>query len=272
MKNFVSIRRMAGIGLGVAFGVLGVTAYDKGLPEAQAQGNQTYQVTVTNLNRGQPLAPSIVVPHDSSFQLFTPGAPSPRGNNCCGLTGPVSCSSPGAFVGGGLAYLAEIGLPACLAAELLSVPGVDGAGIQIGGSPDSSPFPNVIASATIDPLVILLHGPALGLTRTFRITTAATHVTWAAMYGLTNDTFGAITLPLPKGGETVTGYANAWNAGSENNDEQRGHLGLLPPWGSNVPHDGGPGDGYVTISNGFRDGALDWRNPGVLVTIIRVHP
>lgn len=33
----------------------------------------TYEITVTNLMRGQPLAPPLVVAHNSRFNLFTPG-------------------------------------------------------------------------------------------------------------------------------------------------------------------------------------------------------
>ena len=40
----------------------------------QSQG-RTYEVTITNLTRGQVFSPPIVYSHRSSFQLFTPGQP-----------------------------------------------------------------------------------------------------------------------------------------------------------------------------------------------------
>lgn len=40
---------------------------------AGASAQETYEITVTNLNYGQPLAPPLVVAHNSKFALFTPG-------------------------------------------------------------------------------------------------------------------------------------------------------------------------------------------------------
>jgi hypothetical protein len=40
---------------------------------ADRGGEQTYAVTVTNVTRGQVLSPPVVIMHDRSFSLFTPG-------------------------------------------------------------------------------------------------------------------------------------------------------------------------------------------------------
>jgi hypothetical protein len=42
---------------------------------ADRGGEQTYAVTVTNVTRGQVLSPPVVIMHDRSFSLFTPGEP-----------------------------------------------------------------------------------------------------------------------------------------------------------------------------------------------------
>jgi len=41
----------------------------------QSQGGRTYEVTITNLTRGQIFSPPIVISHNRSFNLFSLGAP-----------------------------------------------------------------------------------------------------------------------------------------------------------------------------------------------------
>lgn len=41
----------------------------------QERGGRTYEVTITNLTRGQILSPPIVISHDGNFQLFVLGEP-----------------------------------------------------------------------------------------------------------------------------------------------------------------------------------------------------
>ena len=41
----------------------------------QADGGQTYTVTITNVTRGQVITPPVLVSHRAGFELFTPGQP-----------------------------------------------------------------------------------------------------------------------------------------------------------------------------------------------------
>ena len=54
------------LGLGLAIGLLALPA---------AADAQAYEITVTNLTKGQILSPPIVFTHRGSFALFTPGEP-----------------------------------------------------------------------------------------------------------------------------------------------------------------------------------------------------
>ncbi|UCF68178.1 MAG: spondin domain-containing protein, partial [Acidobacteriota bacterium] len=46
------------------------------LPFTAAQSaERTYEVTITNLTKGQPLSPPVVVVHDAAFRLFAVGTP-----------------------------------------------------------------------------------------------------------------------------------------------------------------------------------------------------
>jgi hypothetical protein len=229
-----------------------------------AYAQVTYTVTLTNLNHGQPLAPPILIPHNASFRLFTAGASSATPGvdtaNCRTGTGETFFNN-----GGGLQYLAELGVPLCLADELTMTSlgdGVDRAQITVR---DTNGNISIISSAVITGAPTT--PPPF---RTYRFTTAATKLTVATMLGITNDSFGAVTINLPSDGRSVDAVANAWDAGSECNDELPTHTG---PFASQHPHDCA-GEGTVSISNGFHNanhpanvgpsgtpGNIDWRNP-----------
>jgi hypothetical protein len=67
MKNF----KMLGLGaLGLGALVLGAWATG-----GEDRGGALFEVTVTNLTRGQPLSPVLVATHDASASVFTPGQP-----------------------------------------------------------------------------------------------------------------------------------------------------------------------------------------------------
>ncbi len=53
--------------VGLCVAVLGVSTY--------AQAQATYQVTITNLTRGQVITPPVLLSHGSDFELFTEGMP-----------------------------------------------------------------------------------------------------------------------------------------------------------------------------------------------------
>jgi len=234
----------------------------------------TYTVTLTNLNHGQPLAPPILIPHSSAFRLFTPGTssatPGVNVTDCRTGTGETFFNN-----GGGLQYLAELGEPRCLADELTMTSlgnNVDRANITIA---DANGNVSIISSAVITGAPTT--PPAI---RTYQFTTSAAMLTVASMLGLTNDSFGVVTINLPSKADSVDAVASAWDAGSECNDEQPTHTG---PFASQHPHDCA-GEGTVSISNGFHNvnhpanvgpsgtpGNLDWRNPvfAIHVTAIK---
>ncbi len=81
----------------VVFGMLSVgTAHAKKDKKAKKDKVSTYEVTITNITRGQIISPPIVISHNKDFQLFSLG----------------KSASPG------LALLAEEGMPTDLETEL----------------------------------------------------------------------------------------------------------------------------------------------------------
>ena len=104
-------------------------------------------------------------------------------------------------------------------------------------------------------------------------------ISMAAMLIPTNDTFVALnSMPLPQEG-AVTYYVQAYDAGTEGNDQ---NCRSIPgPVCGGEGYNGDPADGdegFVHISNGFhrlpgntlRPEAYDWRNPVARVTVTRM--
>ena len=104
----------------------------------------------------------------------------------------------------------------------------------------------------------------------------ATRLSLAAMLIPTNDAFVGLNTELPQGSEIKEVYANAYDAGSERNDEL---CASIPgPSYTECGGDGGGatvggGEGAVTIHRGiqgvghFDASVRDWRNPVARVTI-----
>ena len=107
----------------------------------------------------------------------------------------------------------------------------------------------------------------------------------AAMLGATNDAFYAVRgVRLPSGvGQILRVYANAYDAGSELNEESADTVGALgakdddPSTGDGINESG---EGYIHVHSGIHgiggpgglDAAIfDWRNPAVEVTIERIQ-
>jgi hypothetical protein len=94
-----------------------------------------------------------------------------------------------------------------------------------------------------------------------------------AMLGATNDAFLAIrNLPLPKGKHSVVYMANAYDAGSETNDELAATVAGLGGEGYS-PDDSG--EGFVHIHSGVQGvgdlaTTMDWDNPVAEIVIKRV--
>jgi len=203
--------------------------------DALADGGKKYKVTITNPNRAQPLAPALFITHSKRFSLFeTNGQPASDG----------------------LATLAETGGPGVLQVEVLATPGVKTADVLFGPNPS----PPVFLPGVSDSFYISTSGKAK-------------YFTAVAMLGATNDAFYALRgIELPKKGK-ITLYADAYDAGSEENTEL---LTDVPAGGGGYNFPDAPGEGYIHIHTGIRgvgdlDAAMyDWRNPVAIITVERV--
>jgi hypothetical protein len=189
-----------------------------------------YKVTITNLTRGQPLAPVMAATHRAGISFFEVGEP-PSDE---------------------LAMLAEAGNGGPMAAKLLATPGVADAQISTTG----------------------LTLPGHSTTMTVSAGHGADNISIAAMLGATNDAFFAVAdVPLPKGNKTVTYRADAYDAGSETNDELSSTVAGLGGEGYS-PADSG--EGFVHVHSGIHGigdadpAVLDWRNPVAQVVIERM--
>jgi hypothetical protein len=199
---------------------------------ALADGGKKYKVTVTNPNRGQPLAPALFITHSKRFSLFeTNGQP----------------ASPG------LATMAETGAPFDLQAEVDGAPGVKSTDVLPGPNPSPPVF-------------------FPGVSDSFDITTSgsAKYFTVVAMLGATNDAFYALRgIKLPKKGK-ITLYAVAYDAGSETNTELAADI--PGPTNNHVDPGEGYIHIHTGIRGvGDLDAAMyDWRNPVAIITVEQV--
>lgn len=209
-----------------------------------AQSGPHYEVTITNLTRGQQFTPILVASHREEVQLFTLG----------------ETASPE------LSTLAEEGNTGPLATLLSSMPEVK----DVETSPAPPPASNLI-------------DPGESVTVTVAATAGFDHLSVAAMLIPTNDAFFALNgVRGPRGDETLTLFAPAYDAGSERNDQT---CASIP--GPFFTECGGPGtggaptggeEGFVHIHAGIHSGVgdlnaaeRDWRNPVAKVAIRRVR-
>lgn len=151
-----------------------------------------------------------------------------------------------------LAMLAEAGNGNPMAAKLLATPGVSDAQVSTTG----------------------LTFPGHSTTLMVSAKRGTDNVSVGAMLGATNDAFFAIDdMNLPKGRKSVTYMANAYDAGSETNDELSSTVAGLGGEGYS-PNDSG--EGFVHIHSGIHGignalpAQLDWRNPVAEIVIERV--
>lgn len=152
-----------------------------------------------------------------------------------------------------LAMLAEAGNGNPMAAKLLTIPGVRDAQVSTTG----------------------LTFPGKSTTMTIKAKRRGDHVSIGSMLGATNDAFFAISdMALPNKGQTVTYKANAYDAGSETNDELSSTVAGLGGEGYS-PDDSG--EGFVHIHNGVHGiGDLvpaihDWNNPVAKIVIEHIY-
>ena len=192
---------------------------------------RSYEITVTNITKGQVFTPVLAAAHNKSIGLFELGEPA---------------SEP-------LAALAEGGATGPLQEVL------EGASGQVMGT------------ATSEGLL------QAGDSYTFTLTTTAqfSKLSVAAMLLPTNDTFLALnTVKLPHYG-TRTYFANAYDAGSETNDELCANIPGPQCGGAPLsPEDSG--EGFVHIASGIHGeadltkSAYDWRGAVAKVKVKRI--
>jgi hypothetical protein len=208
-----------------------------------AQGGPQYEVTITNLTRGQQFTPILVATHREGVALFDVGTPA---------------SSQ-------LATLAEEGNTGPLTSLLLSTPGVR----DVVSSPAPPPASNLIDPG--ETITVLVNGGQ-----------GADMLSVAAMLIPTNDAFVAVnSVELPKGNRTATYFAPAYDAGSERNDELCASIPGPNFAECNGPGGGAAVSGgeeeYVHIHAGIHGiGDLvaadrDWRNPVARISVRRVR-
>jgi hypothetical protein len=199
---------------------------------ATADELRYYDVTVTNVTRGQSFTPILMATHGEGVRLYRLGdAASPE-----------------------LAALAEGGATQPLA-DLLAA------------------NPQVSHIATSQGLL----GPGHSVTVRIAAEKGAKRLSMAAMLVPTNDGFFALNgVDLPKGNEPAVSFSPIFDAGSEPNDElcinipgpACGGIGGSPEAG---------GEGYVHVHAGIHGigdlapAEYDWRNPGAMIVVRRVH-
>lgn len=152
-----------------------------------------------------------------------------------------------------LARLAEAGDANPMAATLLATPGVRDAQVSTTG----------------------LTFPGNSTTMTVSAKRATDNISIGAMLGATNDAFFAVRdVALPWAHQASTYMADAYDAGSETNDELASTVFGL---GGEGYSPGSSGEGFVYIHNGIHGIAdadpaiLDWRNPVAKIVIERIN-
>ena len=253
MYRKTAVSKIALLGAIIVGGAIALT------PAAMAdqnndQGKRMYRVTITNATLGQPVAPSVIATHTDAFRLFDLGPTPALGDSDYTLYFD-------------LATAAETGYPVFLVDSVAASNGVwEAVALQTDRTPPIL-FPGESNSITIH---------ASG---------NAKYLSAAAMLGATNDAFyGVRSILLPKSvGEITHAYANAYDAGSERNDESADTVGALgatdddPITGDGINENG---EGYIHVHAGIHGiggpGGLnvaiyDWRNPVVEVTIERIR-
>jgi len=235
MKN--TVHKGTALGALILCGALAASA--AALADA---GARTYEVTIQVATRGQPIAPSVFVTHDSIFSLFD--------------VGPAINMDSVQYEG--LARMAETGGPGALATAIGGAAGVDSVEVLLA---PTHPAPPVLLPGDSNSTTIT----ASGNTKFFSA---------VGMLAATNDAFyGVRGVALPISG-SITVHAVAYDAGSEPNNE----IFADTPAGSDDAFDSPDeaGEGHIHVHAGI-DGIgtmapedLDWRNPVVEITITRI--
>ncbi len=208
-----------------------------------AQEKFRYEITITNLTRGQYFTAPLVATHKANLRLFAVGEAVPQQ----------------------LAVFAEEGTPTALAALLAGMPEVKDLLVTAGaGAPT--------ANTLLD--------PGKSTTVTIDGNAEFDHLSFAAKLIPTNDAFIAInSIPGPPSGKPTILFVPAYDAGSEQNDERCASIigpNITECAGAGGGGQPGGGEGFVYVHNGIHGvGNLtaairDWRSPVARIIIRRV--
>lgn len=205
-----------------------------------AQEKFRYEITITNLTRGQYFTAPLVVTHKENLRLFAVGE----------------------SINPQLAVLAEEGTPTALAALL-------------AGTPEAKDLVVTTGALSANTLI----NPGKSATVVIEGNLQFDHLSLAAKLIPTNDAFIAVNgIPGPPTNKPATMFVPAYDAGSEQNDELC--TSIIGPNIAECERPGGGhpggGEGFVYVHNGIHGvGNLtaairDWRSPVARIIIRRV--
>ena len=212
-----------------------------GINSAAADNSRSYkrgyEVTLTNITKGQNFTPQLFTTHSRSVSLFELGQPASED----------------------IATLAESGSTAPLTETLLAL------GHRVTEAQTNA----------------ALLGPGESVTIELEALPFTDRLSIAAMLIPTNDTFVAANGErLPRRG-SKTFYLQAYDAGSEFNDQLCASIPGPPCFGAAISEPDATDEGFVYVSNGIHNlgdaegliGPLeyDWRNPVAKVVVKRVY-
>lgn len=200
-----------------------------GLSASDLRAVERYEVTITNLTRGQVITPPVVLSHMPSYALFTEGE------------------------------------KARLALATLAESGATGALVDVLAT--KSRVYDVAAGTGVIP-------PGQSLSVEVMTDNMFESITAVGMLAQTNDAFFAIKgVTAPLAGEIVV-FADAYDAGSEANNEMGAYI-PGPPFGGSLRATGNA-EKIVHIHAGIHGigdlmpSMYDWRNPVAKVVIRRI--
>lgn len=214
-------------------GVIGA-AMLSGAPLAQADGPRTYEVTITNLTRGQPFTPPLLATHRGDDAVFEVGDEASAG----------------------VRQIAENGDNGPLAAALAADRHVSG------------------TTAVMTPIVpagrVMATGLPSQVTATVTADRGARRLSFAMMLICTNDGFTGVNgLKLPKhAGRSVTAMTAAYDAGTEINTQMFGDM--VPPCRPLIT--GGPMMGTGTTNPALAEGGNIRHHPGIQAGVGALDP
>jgi len=215
----------------------------QGAEQASDASARWYDVTITNLTRGQPLSPGVFVTHARNVRLFTVGAKASDG----------------------IQMIAENGDPTAAARRVSRLPGV--------AAVVTSAAPVGVVGGSAFPSSLTVRIEARG---------NANRLSLATMLICTNDGFtGVGNVKLPGGFRPESWYARAYDAGTEVNTEADGDI-VPPCFGlTGAPGAGGGGrtaeGGVIAMHPGIAGGAAlvpglhGWSGPVARITVQRIR-